>query len=86
MSFADMEAAASRRRRQAVRSAEFGRNSRTGPFPPTVGVAPRTQRYSVTFLMIEKSPKDLADGKCSRTIPSAPTVGVALARIVRARV
>jgi len=33
------EATVSRRRKQAVRSAEFGRNSRTGPSAPTVGVS-----------------------------------------------
>ena len=41
--------------------------------------------FSVTFLMIEKSPKDLADGKCSRTGPYAPTVGRAYARSDRGK-
>ena len=40
--------------------------------------------FSVTFLMIEKSPKDLADGKCSCTSPLPPTVGIAFARIIMA--
>ena len=32
--------------------------------------------------MIEKSPKDLADGKCSYTSPLPPTVGIAFARSI----
>jgi hypothetical protein len=36
--------------------------------------------FSVTFRLIEKSPKDQADGKCSRTSLLPPTVGIAHAR------
>ena len=37
------------------------------------------------FAVMEKEPKDQADGKCSRTVPFPPTVGIALARVVRAK-
>ena len=38
--------------------------------------------FFVIFCLIEKSPKDQADGKCSRTGPLPPTVGLAPARII----
>jgi hypothetical protein len=63
-----------------------GKCSRTGPFPPTVGIAYARSVFLALFSVIEKCTKDQADGKCSRTGPFPPTVGVAPARSVRARV